>query len=461
MNELRQENRMGVQPVKKLLLSMSLPIMASMLVQALYNVVDSVFVGMYSEQAFTAVSLAFPLQNLIIAVAVGTSVGMNSLLSRRLGEKFFKDANAAATNGLFLALMSWVAFLIFGIFFSEMFFSAFTNDPEIIRMGTEYGSICCIYSFGVFMVVACERIMQATGITIFNMIVQMIGAGINIVLDPILIFGYFGFPELGVTGAAIATVAGQIISMCFGFFFVRRKVKDVSISLRGFRPNGRIIKEIYAVGVPSIIMQSIGSVMIAGLNFILIKFSTAAVSVLGAYFRLNSFIFLPVFGLNNGVVPIVAYNYGARKKERIVGTVKFAVFLAIVIMVIGLLLFQFIPGVLLNLFSATPAMLEVGIPALQIISICFPSAAIGIVFSSVFQAVGNGVLSMLVSLSRQIIVMLPVAYLLSLTGVVTNVWWSFPIAEGVSLLLSIFFFRYVYRKYINRLDDPSATLPGL
>jgi len=461
MNVVREENKMGVMPVKKLLVTMSLPMMISMLVQALYNVVDSIFVGQYSSDAFTAVSLAFPVQMLIIAVAVGTGVGMNSLLSRRLGEKIYKDAEAAAQNGIFLGLLSWLGFLIFGLFFSRSFFTSFTNDLTIIEMGTQYISICSIFSFGVFTQIICERIMQATGITIFNMITQLIGAGINIALDPILIFGYLGFPEMGAAGAAIATVIGQIVAMMVGLYFTRHKVKEVTIRFKGFRPNGRIIKEIYKVGVPTIIMQAIGSAMTAGLNIILIKFSSAAVSVLGAYFKINSFIVMPVFGLTNGLVPIVGYNYGARKKERIYGTIRFGLLLALVIMLVGVLIFQVAPDALLTIFNPPPAMMEAGIPALRIISICFPTAALGIIFSAVFQAVGNGILSMIISLSRQIIVLLPVAYLLSLTGDVRNVWWSFPIAEGISFILSLLFFRYVNKRYFQGLDTPDAVLPGL
>ncbi|MGI6152804.1 MAG: MATE family efflux transporter [Christensenellaceae bacterium] len=461
MDDIRKENRMGTMPVKKLLIAMSVPMMISMLVQALYNVVDSIFIGQYSSQAFTAVSLAFPIQMLIIAVSIGTAVGMNSLLSRRLGEKHYDDANAAASNGVFLGILSWAAFLIFGLFFARMFFESFTSDAEVIRMGTEYTSICTIFSIGVFMQVMCERIMQATGVTIYNMIIQIIGAVINIILDPILIFGYLGFPEMGAAGAAVATVAGQLVAMVFGFYFVRKKVKDVSLRFKGFRPNRRIIKEIYVVGVPTIIMQAIGSVMIAGLNLILIKFSQAAVSVLGAYFRLNSFIFMPVFGLNNGLIPIVGYNYGARKKERIYGTIKFALILAVVIMLIGLLIFQFFPAQLLGFFNASPEMLAIGTHALRIISICFPFAALGIVLSGTFQAVGNGVLSMLVSLCRQLFIILPVAYFLSLSGNVDNVWYSFLIAEGVSLIISLSFFRHVHKKYLKPLDNPAITPPGL
>ncbi|MEA5003203.1 MAG: MATE family efflux transporter [Christensenella sp.] len=464
MGEIR-ENKMGVMPVKKLLVTMSLPIMISMLVQALYNIVDSVFVGQYSESAFAAVSLAFPLQMLIIAVAVGTGVGINSLLSRRLGEKKFEDASKAATNGIFLGILSWVAFALIGIFFSRMFFESFTagleNGSVIADMGTQYLSICLIFSFGVFIQIVCERILQSTGITIFNMIMQLIGAGINIVLDPILIFGIGPFPEMGAAGAAIATVIGQIVAMGFGLYFVKHKVKEVKVTMKKFRPSGRIIKEIYKVGIPSIIMQALVSVMNVGFNFILVGFSAAAVSVLGAYFRLQSFIFMPVFGLTNGMIPIVAYNYGARHRQRILDTVKFAVFLSVAIMIVGMVAFQLFPAQLLEMFNATPAMLEIGVSALRIISLCFAFAGVGIVFSCVFQAVGNGMLSMLVSLCRQIVVLLPVAYILAQIGGVHSVWYSFPVAECVSLVLSIVFYKYVYKRYLKNLDNPLVEVPGM
>ncbi|MEG0357105.1 MAG: MATE family efflux transporter [Christensenellaceae bacterium] len=460
-----KENRMGTMPVKKLLVSMSLPIMISMLVQALYNIVDSIFVGQFSNAAFTAVSLAFPIQMLMIAVAVGTGVGMNSLLSRRLGEKKFGDAGKAASNGIFLAVLSWIVFAVFGIFFSRFFFDSFTaglaDGPQIAQMGTQYISICCIFSLGVFMQIACERIMQATGITIYNMIVQITGAVINIILDPILIFGLGPIPSMGAAGAAIATVIGQTVAMLLGIYFTHKKVKDVQIKIRGFKPSKRIIGEIYKVGVPSIIMQAISSVMIVGFNFILVSFSAAAISVLGAYFKLQSFIFLPVLGLTNGLIPIVAYNYGARKKKRITEAIKFATILAVSIMVVGMLIFQLFPEALLNMFKATPQMLAIGQQALRTISLCFAFAGVGIVFSSVFQAVGNGVLSMIISLCRQLIVVLPVAYLLAQLGNIDIVWFSFPIAECVALVMSIFMFIYVNKKYFKPLDNPLAEVPGM
>ncbi|MEA4853338.1 MAG: MATE family efflux transporter [Christensenella sp.] len=456
---------MGVLSIKKLLVTMSLPIMVSMLVQALYNIVDSIFVGQYSEHAFSAVSLAFPIQMLIIAVGVGTGVGINSFLSRRLGEKKIDDANKAAANGIFLAILSWAVFALIGFFCSRMFFESFTTgvqDGEIIAdMGTQYLSICLIFSLGVFMQVTCERILQATGVTIYNMIMQIIGAVVNIVLDPLMIFGIGPFPEMGAAGAAIATVIGQTIAMLFGIYFVRHKVKDITVSMKKFRPSKRIIGEIYKVGVPSIVMQSLVSVMTVGFNYILIGFSAAAVSVLGAYFKLQSFIFMPVFGLTNGMIPIVAYNYGARHKKRILDTIKFATVLAVAIMLIGMAIFQLWPAALLTLFNATPAMMEMGISALRIISLCFAFAGVGIVFSSTFQAVGNGVLSMILSICRQIVVLLPVAYLLAQTSGVHAVWWAFPIAECVSLVISIIFFRYVNKKYLAPLGDPAARVPGL
>lgn len=465
MEESIRENKMGVLPVKKLLVTMSLPIMISMLVQALYNVVDSIFVGQYSENAFAAVSLAFPVQMLIIAVSVGTGVGMNSLVSRRLGEKKFDDANAGVTTGIFLAILSWIVFAIFGIFFSRMFFESFTagieGGQQIAEMGTQYVSICCIFSFGVFVQITCERIMQSTGITIYNMITQITGAVINIILDPILIFGLGPIPEMGAAGAAIATVIGQGVAMVLSLYFVKKKAKDVHVQLKGFRPQKRIVGEIYKVGVPSIIMQAITSVMIVGFNFILVGFSAAAVSVLGAYFKLQSFIFLPVLGLTNGLIPIVAYNYGARQKKRITDSIKFATILAVVIMIVGMVVFQLFPDALLRLFNATPAMLEIGAQALRIISLCFAFAGVGIVFSSVFQAVGNGVLSMIISICRQLVFILPVAYLLSLLGNVNDVWFAFPIAECVSLILSIVFYKYVYKRYLKNLENPLAQVPGM
>ena len=451
--EERKENRMGTMPVGKLLVTMSLPIMISMLIQALYNIVDSIFVAQIGENALTAVSLAFPVQNLIIAVGIGTGIGINSLLSRRLGERRFDDANAAAENGILLSLCNWLVFAIFGGLFSEAFFRAFTENPEIISMGTDYLTVCTVFSFGCFMQFACERILQATGITIYNMITQATGAIINIILDPIMIFGLFGFPRLGVKGAAIATVLGQIVAMLMGLWFNAKKNKEVHMDFRHFRPNGRIIGEIYKVGVPSIVMQSIGTVMTIGMNKILIAFSETAVAVFGVYFKLQSFVFMPIFGLTNGLVPIVAYNYGARKRTRITASIRLALVYALSIMALGLLIFQLFPVPLLRLFKASDALLSIGVPALRIISISFLGAGVGIVLSSVFQAMGNGVLSLTMSVARQLAVLLPVAWLMARFVGLDAVWAAFPVSEYVSVTIALFMYRYVYHNHIATLAD--------
>ena len=397
------ENKMGTMPVNKLLVSMSLPMIASMLVQALYNVVDSVFVAQISENALTAVSLAFPIQSLMIAVSSGTCVGINALLSRSLGEKRQKEANLSAVNGVFLAFVSYLVFALMGIFGSHLFFASQTENREIVEFGTQYLTICLIFSFGIFMEMTFERIMQSTGRTIYSMVTQGTGAIINIILDPIMIFGLFGFPRLGIRGAAIATVTGQIIAMILAVWFNHKKNRDVQLSFKAFKPDGRIIAKIYEVGVPSIVMQSIVSIMTFGMNKILIMFSETAVSVLGIYFKLQSFIFMPIFGLNNGVIPIVAYNYGAGHKRRIMDTIKLSTFIAVGIMLIGLIIFQVFPEGLLKLFNASDHMLEVGVPALRIISTSFLFAGYCIILGSVFQALGNGVYSLIVSVARQLL----------------------------------------------------------
>lgn len=452
MEGTRKENKMGVMPVGKLLVNMSLPIMISMFVQALYNVVDSIFVAQIGEQALAAVSLAFPVQTLMIAVSVGTGVGINSLLSRRLGEKRYEDANAAATNGVFLCVVSSLAFALFGLFFSEMFFRAFTADETIIEMGKQYLGICTVFSIGVFVQVAMERILQATGITIYNMLMQGAGAITNIILDPIFIFGWFGLPAMGVAGAAIATVVGQIVAMGLGIYFNHKKNHEVSMSFKGFRLNGRIIGEIYKVGVPSIVMQAIGSVMNIGMNKILMSFTATAVNVFGVYFKLQSFIFMPVFGLTNGMIPIVGYNFGARKPKRIKGTIRYSIIFALAIMAVGLLLFQLFPDVFLRMFNASPDMMSMGSIALRAISVSFLFAAVGIVMSSVFQAIGNGLLSMILSIARQVGVLLPVAYLFAHTIGVNAVWWAFPIAEVVAFVVCLIMYRFVDRKYFKNLE---------
>ncbi len=446
-----QENKMGVMPIDKLIISMSLPIMVSMLVQALYNIIDSIFVAKISENALTAVSMAFPIQNLMIAVGVGTAVGMNALLARSLGEKDFDKVNKIAENGIFLAILSYLVFLILGLFFSESFFRSQTDIEEIVVYGTQYLSVCCCFSFGVFVQVMFERMLQATGKTIYSMLSQGIGAIVNIILDPILIFGLLGLPKMGVIGAAVATVVGQVVAAIVGIILNQTKNHEVRIQLKGFRPNGTIIRQIYGIGVPSIIMQAIGSVMTYGMNRILITFSSTATAVFGVYFKLQSFVFMPVFGLNSGVIPIMAYNYGAQKRERVTKTLKHTVLYALTILTLGFILFQTIPGLLLQMFNASEHMLALGIPALRIISISFIPAAIGIACSGVFQALGKAVYSMMVSIARQLVVLLPAAFLLALSGNVNFVWWAFPIAELFSFVMTLIFMRKLYKNIITKI----------
>lgn len=449
----QKENKMGVMPVNRLLLSMSVPMMISMLVQALYNVVDSMFVAQLNENALTAVSLVFPIQNLMISVGVGTGVGINALLSRSLGEREYARANQAANHGVFLAMISYLVFAVFGIVGAGMFMSVQTQDPQIVKYGTQYLEICCAFSFGLFLQITFERLLQSTGKTLYTMISQSLGAIINIILDPIMIFGLFGFPRMEVAGAAAATVTGQIITCMVGFVLNKKKNTEIHLTWKGFKVSGHIIRGIYAVGVPSIVMSSIGSVMTFGLNKILIAFSSTATAVFGVYFKLQSFVFMPVFGLNNGMVPIVAYNYGARQKKRITKTIVYSVCYAVGVMLVGAIIFQAFPEQLLEIFNASATMKEIGIPALRTLSICFVFAGFCIVCSSVFQALGHGVLSLWVSLVRQLCVLLPVAYVLAKVGGLHLVWWSFPIAEIFSVFMSVVFIRNVYKKEIAPLEN--------
>lgn len=449
----QKENKMGVMPVNRLLLSMSVPMMISMLVQALYNVVDSMFVAQLNENALTAVSLVFPIQNLMISVGVGTGVGINALLSRSLGEREYARANQAANHGVFLAIISYLVFAVLGIVGAGMFMSVQTQDPQIVKYGTQYLEICCAFSFGLFLQITFERLLQSTGKTLYTMISQSLGAIINIILDPIMIFGLFGFPRMEVAGAAAATVTGQIITCMVGFVLNKKKNTEIHLTWKGFKVSGHIIRGIYAVGVPSIVMSSIGSVMTFGLNKILIAFSSTATAVFGVYFKLQSFVFMPVFGLNNGMVPIVAYNYGARQKKRITKTIVYSVCYAVGVMLVGAIIFQAFPEQLLEIFNASATMKEIGIPALRTLSICFVFAGFCIVCSSVFQALGHGVLSLWVSLVRQLCVLLPVAYVLAKVGGLHLVWWSFPIAEIFSVFMSVVFIRNVYKKEIAPLEN--------
>ena len=443
---------LGTMPMGPLVTKVSVPIMISMLVQALYNVVDGIFVARYSPDALTAVSLAFPIQILMIAVATGLGVGINSLISRKLGQKRPEEARDAARCGMLLELCGFVIFLLFGLLGSRSFFHIFTPDPELQRMAGEYLAIVTIFSFGLFLSISFERMMQATGNTILSMTTQATGAIINIILDPIMIFGLFGFPRMEVAGAALATVTGQIVAAILGLFFNLKKNPDLHLSVRGFRPSRTIIGGIYSVGIPSIVMQSIGSVMVFGMNQILIAFTQTATAVFGVYFKLQSFIFMPVFGLNNGMVPIVADNYGARQPARIMKTIRLSVCYAVGIMLVGLLIFQFASPALLRLFqsgeSASGDLLRIGVPALRIISYSFLFAGYCIVATAVFQALGHGVLSLVVSVVRQLFVLLPVAFLLSRVGGLDWVWWAFPIAELVAVVLCTVFLKHVYHKEI-------------
>ena len=454
------ENKMGVQPVNRLLVSMSVPMMVSMLVQALYNVVDSIFVASLSEDALTAVSLAFPWQNLMIAVGVGTGVGVNAWLSRCLGEKDQRLANATAENGIFLALASYLVFAVTGMLISRPFFTLQTSSAVIAEEGFQYMWIVSVFGIGLFLQTMNEKILASTGRTNLTMVSQLAGAAINIVLDPIMIFGLFGFPALGVAGAAIATVTGQIIGGLLGVWFNSRLNREIQIRFRGFRPDRAIIGHIYSVGLPSIILQSIGSIMTFSMNQILISFSTTAAAVLGVYFKLQSFVFMPIFGLNNGMVPIVAYNYGAAKPVRIMKTLKLAIAYALSIMGVGLLLFQLLPGVFLDLFQASDNMKSIGIPALRIISLCFVPAGFGIICGSFFQAMGHGMIAMWVSIVRQLGALIPLAWLLSRTGQLNLVWLAFPLAEIVAVLITTFGLRRVIRTQIRPLYGKQPQDPG-
>lgn len=442
---MTQENKMGTMPVNKLLISMSLPMIISMLVQAMYNIVDSVFVAQISENALTAVSLAFPLQNLMIAFAGGTAVGVNALLSRSLGEKNQDHVNQTAVNSVFIFLVTAVIFMIAGLTLSNLFFNVQTTNTEIVNAGTQYSMIVVGCSIGLFCQFLFERLLQATGRTLFTMVTQGLGAIINIILDPIFIFGLCGFPKMGVAGAALATITGQIIACLLALFFNLKFNHDIHFKFKRFRPNAHIVKQIYSVGIPYIIMQSIGSVMTFGMNTILITFSTTATAVFGVYFKLQSFVFMPVFGLNNGMIPIIAYNLGAKQKKRMFDTIKLAMIYATGMMIIGVIFFETIPQTLLGFFNASEAMIKIGTPALRIIAIHFIFAGFSIVCSATFQAVGKGTYSLLTSLIRQLLVLLPCAYVLSLTGNLDLIWLCFPIAEIFSAVTSFILMKRTRR----------------
>ena len=454
------ENKMGTMPIGKLLFNMSLPMMISMLVQALYNIVDSIFVSKLSENALTAVSLAFPLQMLLIAVATGTGVGMNALLSKALGERRSDEVNRIASNAAFLYFVSYVVICILGFTIVKPFYMSQMGhaDVEIMEMGIDYLSTVMIFSFGLLSQIYFERLLTSTGRTIFSMTSQLCGAITNIILDPILIFGLCGLPKMGVTGAAVATVIGQCVAAVVAFTCNHKYNHEVKLIFRSFRPNGRIIGTIYAIGIPSIIMQSIGSVMTYSMNRILIEFSSTATAVFGVYFKLQSFFFMPVFGLNNGITPIIAFNYGAQNRKRMVKTIKLSMITAFCLTFIGFLCFEFIPQALLGMFSASADMLKIGVPALRIIGIHDLIAWFCIICGTVFQALGKAVFSMIVSIMRQLIILVPAAYILSKLGGLHAVWWSFPIAELVSLMISLFFLFRINRTIISKIPDGSDIL---
>ena len=451
---MERENIMGIMEISPLLVKLSVPMMISMLVQALYNVVDSVFVSWVSEEALTAVSLAFSLQNMMIAVGVGTGVGVNAMLSKSLGEKNQKRANATAENGIFLSACSFLVFLVIGLTCIKPYFYAQTSDDAIALQGIRYLSVCCIFSLGLFTQTMGEKLLAATGRTQLSMISQLVGAVVNIILDPIFIFGYCGEALSGTTGAAVATVIGQFCGAGMTLYFNTRKNPDIQLDFKGFRPSAKAIGRIYTVGLPSIAMQCVGSLMTFGMNLILMAFSSTAVAVFGVYFKLQSFVFMPIFGLNNGMVPIISYNYGARRPERVRKTIRLAVCYAEGIMVLGFCIFEFFPGQVLGLFSASQAMLTIGIPAMRIICLHFLLAGTSIVLSSVFQALGNGLFSLIVSVCRQLFVLLPAAWLLAQTGNVNNVWWAFLIAEIVSVLMSLAFYAHINKTIIVPLCGP-------
>lgn len=448
-----QENKMGTMPVHRLLITMSVPLMISMLVQALYNIVDSMFVAMINEDALTAVSLAFPMQNLMIAVATGTGVGVNALISRRLGQKQQEMANRTANNAIFLAICSYIVFLLIGIFASTAFMRAQAGGSErIIEYGSTYLRIICILCFGMYGQIVMERLLQSTGKTMYTMITQSLGAVINIVMDPMLIFGIGPFPELGVAGAAYATVFGQMVAMILAFIFNRKVNKELTLSLRMMRPDPQIIRDVYMIGIPSILMVSISSVMTFTMNKILIQFSSTATAVFGVYYKLQSFVFMPLFGMNNGMVPIIGFNFGAGHKDRILKTHKIAMVYSCIFMWTGFALFQLIPVRLLGLFSASSQMIEIGVPALRWMSLAFLIAGFSVVTVSLFQALGKGIYSLIISAARQLLALLPLAYVLSLTGNLDLVWLSLPLAEVVSAVVTL----CLYIKLRKKLDGMMA-----
>lgn len=443
-------NKMGNAPVKRLLIGMAWPAIISMTILSLYNIIDSIFVAMISEKALKAVSIIMPVQMLMISMGVGSSVGVNSLISRRLGAKRFKEADLAASTSIRIGAFNWIVFAVFGILFPRIFVGVYTSDAQIFHYAVQYLEIVTIFSLFSMVEIHVEKVLQATGNMVAPMVISMAGALTNLILDPILIFGLFGFPRLEVMGAAIATVAGQFVSFIVAFYIFKRKKRDVAIRFRGFKFDWGVVRDIYAVGLPAIIMQSIGSIMLFGYNAILAANATA-VAVLGAYFKVQSVIFMPVFGLTQGAMPILGYNFGARNRKRLMETYKFALIVAIVIMLVGLTIFQLAPDMLLKLFSADENMMKIGIPALRIISICFPFAAFGIMTSTLFQSTGHGLYSMFASILRQLAGILPIAYLLFHYVGLNASWAAFPLAETIGLTYTLTMVIYLYKKELKNL----------
>lgn len=454
--ETLQENKMGVMPVGKLLVNMALPMIISMLVQAFYNIVDSVYVSQVSESAVTALSLAFPVQNMQIGFAVGVGVGVNALLSQSLGRKDQESVNWAAGQGVFLALVATALFMLFGFFGVRPYYTMQSTVAETVEGGIAYTSICCIFTVGIFIQVLCERLLQATGRAMQTMILQGTGAIINIILDPVFIHGWWGMPKMGVAGAAVATVIGQCTGAVLGIYLNLRHNPEVQLHVKFMKPNWKVIAPILEVGIPSVVMNGIGSVMNFGMNQILQGFNEVATGVFGIYYKLQSLFFMPLFGINNATISILAFNYGARKPKRIVHTLKLATAVAVCIMLVGLAVFQLFPQALLGIFNPTEEFLAIGVKALRILCLPFPVAAICIALGASFQALGKGSYSTIVSLCRQLIVLLPVAYLLSLTGDVNNVWWSFPIAEVMSALVTGLLFGRLYHRKVKPLFEDAA-----
>ncbi len=451
--EVKKENKMGTVPVPKLIITMSLPAIISMTILALYNVVDSIFIGNYSQKGLTALSLVYPLQLLLISVSVGTAVGVNSLVSRKLGEKEFEQANNAATHGLVTCLFSYLLFLILGIFAVKPFMNLFSSDAQTVSYGVDYLRIVlCLSVFSIIQVMI-EKTLQATGNMIYPMLFQILGAVVNIIFDPLLIFGIGIFPEMGVTGAAIATVLGQFCGMLFAVIILFRKSHEIKITFKGFKLKGSVLKQIYAVGFPSIIMQSIGAIMMLGLNAIFTAADSAvSVTVLGVYYKLQSFVFMPCFGLNQGILPVLGYNYGARNKKRVYSTLKCGITIAVLIMLIGVILMWSIPDKLISMFGGDDSLMRVGVPAFRIISLCFVPAAVSIIMITLFQAVGKGFWGMFISFARQLVVLLPAAYILSVTVGVDAVWYAFPIAELMSLIVALFFLIKIVKGDFKKLN---------